>query len=205
MAFRIRPVEGTFFEQFSALAEHAATGADLLAEMLADDCDRAGVLEGLTKCKREADLVTHRLIKQVNATFVTPFDHEDVYRLTLALDHVMDQIEQAGALIELYQVNTLLSEFSSQVEVLQRCAEVTTQVMPRLRALRGIEEYWIEIHRLENLGDTTHRRVLGQLFDGSRKALEVIRLKDISAALEGAVDAFEQVANIVEQIAVKES
>ena len=96
-------------------------------------------------------------------------------------------------------------ETSEQVEVLQRCAELTAEAMPSLESMSSLDEYWIEINRLENTGDKSYRRILANLFNGERKALEVMKLKDIVESLEGAIDAFEKVANIVEQIHVKES
>ena len=77
--------------------------------------------------------------------------------------------------------------------------------MPSLESMRSLEEFWIEINRLENTGDKAFRRILANLFSGEYETLEVLKLKDIIEALEGAIDAFETVANIVEQIAVKES
>ena len=77
--------------------------------------------------------------------------------------------------------------------------------MPSLQSMKDLDEYWIEINRLENAGDKNHRRTLAQLFSGEFKAIEVLKLKDIVDSLEGAIDAFEKVANTVEQIAVKES
>ena len=91
-----------------------------------------------------------------------------------------------------------------QVEVLQQCAELTTAAMPRLRSMQSLEDYWIEVNRLENTGDKNHRRIMALLFSGEYKAMEVLKLKDIAEALESAVDAFETVASTVEQIAVKE-
>jgi uncharacterized protein Yka (UPF0111/DUF47 family) len=96
-------------------------------------------------------------------------------------------------------------ELSGQVEVLQRCAELTAAAMPNLRAMQSLEEYWIEVNRLENVGDKNHRRIVAQLFSGEYKTIEVLKLKDIVESLEEAIDAFEKVANTVEQIAVKES
>ena len=89
--------------------------------------------------------------------------------------------------------------------MLQRCAELTAEAMPRLQSMKDLEEYWIEINRLENAGDKIYRRILAKLFSGEYDALEVLKLKDVVDSLEDAVDAFEHVANIVEQIAVKES
>jgi uncharacterized protein len=71
--------------------------------------------------------------------------------------------------------------------------------------MRDLEPYWIEINRLENTGDKSYRRILAQLFSGSYEALQVLKLKDVVDSLESAIDAFESVANIIEQIAVKES
>ena len=71
--------------------------------------------------------------------------------------------------------------------------------------MKNLDEYWIEINRLENAGDKNYRRTLANLFSGQYEALEVLKLKDIVESLEGAIDAFEKVANTVEQIAVKES
>ena len=89
--------------------------------------------------------------------------------------------------------------------MLQRCAELTADAMPKLQSMKDLEEYWIEINRLENTGDKSYRRILANLFSGEHEALEVLKLKDIVDSLEHAVDAFEKVANIIEQIHAKES
>ena len=177
----------------------------LLAEMLADGADHEDVANRMREAEHAADETTHAIVKRVNSTFVTPFDREDIYSLASGLDDVMDMMDEAVDLILLYEVSSLPAELSDQVEVLQRCAELTAEAMPRLRSMRDLEEYWIEINRLENAGDKNHRRILAKLFSGEYKAIEVLKLKDIVESLEGAIDAFEKVANIVEQIAVKES
>jgi uncharacterized protein Yka (UPF0111/DUF47 family) len=136
---------------------------------------------------------------------VTPFDREDIYALASGLDDVMDFMEEAVDLSMLYEVDSLPTEIADQVDVLQRCAELTAEAMPRLKAMKDLEEYWIEINRLENAGDKSYRRILANLFSGQYEALDVLKLKDIVDSLEHAVDAFEKVANIIEQIHAKES
>jgi uncharacterized protein Yka (UPF0111/DUF47 family) len=89
--------------------------------------------------------------------------------------------------------------------VLQRATQLTADAMPRLRTMKDLDEYWIEINRLENQGDRSYRRIVANLFSGSYKSLEVMKLKDVVDSLEHAIDALESVANTVEQIAVKES
>lgn len=204
MGLRLRPVDTSFYDLFTQSAQHLVEGAELLAEMLSENSDKAGVAERMRAAEHAADETTHAIVKKVNSTFVTPFDREDIYNLGSGLDDVMDMMDEAVDLILLYEVEALPPELSEQVEVLQRCAELTAAAMPRLQSMKSLEDYWIEINRLENTGDRNHRRTLAKLFSGEFKTIEVLKLKDIVESLEGAIDAFETVANIVEQIAVKE-
>jgi predicted phosphate transport protein (TIGR00153 family) len=152
-----------------------------------------------------ADETTHSIIRRVNSTFVTPFDREDIYRLASDLDDVMDFMEEAVDTVHLFNLDWLPEEVAEQIEVLQRAAQLTAETMPRLRTMKDLAEYWIEINRLENTGDAVHRRIIAKLFSGEFDALTVMKVKTVVDLLEAAIDAFEHVANTVEQIAVKES
>jgi predicted phosphate transport protein (TIGR00153 family) len=205
VGLRFRPVDTTFYDLFTESAQHLVTGAGLLAEMLSDGMDREDVARRMREAEHQADETTHAIVRRVNSTFVTPFDREDIYALASGLDDVMDMMDEVVDQILLYEVKVLPAELSDQVEVIQRCAEITAAAMPQLQSMSSLDEYWIEINRLENAGDKNHRRTLANLFSGEFKAMEVLKLKDIVESLEGAIDAFEKVANTVEQIAVKES
>lgn len=205
MRIRIRPVETTFYDMFSESAAHLVAGSNLLAQMLDPDADRAAIIEKMRDAEHEADETTHRIVKQVNSTFVTPFDREDIYKLASSLDDVMDYMDEVVDLIGLYEVEELPAQFSELVDVLQRGCQLTADAMPRLRTMKNLDEYWIEINRLENQGDRSYRRILADLFGGGYKALQVMKLKDIADSMEEGIDALESVANTVEQIAVKES
>ena len=158
---------------------------------------------------REAEHVcdenTHAIVRKVNSSFVTPFDREDIYSLASGLDDVMDDLDEVVDLILLYEVVSAAGRVphpgggdpALRGDHRRRDAERAD--------MTGLDEYWIEINRLENAGDKSYRRTLAKLFSGDFKAIEVLKLKDIVESLEGAIDAFEKVANIVEQIAVKES
>lgn len=205
MRFRITPVDTTFYDLFAKSAGHLVEGARILAEMLADGNDRERTAQEMKDAEHRCDEVTHEIVRRVNSTFVTPFDREDMYRLTNGLDDVMDDMEAAVDYVYLYELGPLPAGLEDQVEVLQRAADLTADAMPRLRTMRDLEEYWIEVNRLENLGDQIYRRLLANLFNGTYDALTVMKLKDVIEQLEAATDSFERVANIVEQIAVKES
>jgi uncharacterized protein len=202
---RLRPVDTSFYDLFTESAQHLVVGVDLLAEMLAAEADHDEVARRMREAEHAADETTHAIVRRVNSTFVTPFDREDIYALGSQLDDIMDAMDEVVDQILVYEVKVLPPELSDQVAVLQRCAELTAAAMPKLQSMQSLEEYWIEVNRLENQGDKNHRRILAKLFSGEFKAMEVLKLKDIVESLEDAIDAFEKVANIVEQIAVKES
>ncbi|MCZ4499885.1 MAG: phosphate transport regulator [Marmoricola sp.] len=205
MAFSFKPVDTAFYTLLTAQAAHLVDGAALLAELLDEGTDRPGLAERMRTAEHQADETTHEVVRRVNSTFVTPFDREDIYALSSSLDDVMDFMEEAVDLVVLYEVEHLPAGVAEQIEVLQRSAELTAESMPRLQSMKDLEEYWIEINRLENAGDKSYRRILAKLFSGQYEALEVMKLKDIVDSLEHAIDAFEKVANIIEQIHVKES
>jgi predicted phosphate transport protein (TIGR00153 family) len=205
VALRFKPVDNAFYTLLSSSAGQLVLGTGILAEMLGEHVDRSEVADRMRDAEHQADDITHEIAKRVNSTFVTPFDREDIYALASGLDDVMDYMEEAVDLTVLYEVTSLPAELAEQVDVLQRCAELTAEAMPQLKSMKGLEEYWIEINRLENAGDKSYRRILAKLFSGQYEALEVLKLKDIVDSLEHAVDAFEKVANIIEQIHAKES
>ena len=205
MPLRFRPTDTSFYDMFSESAKNLVAGAELLAEMLSNGSDQAQIATRMREAEHQGDEITHGIVRKVNTTFVTPFDREDIYRLAAGLDDVMDFMEEAVDLVLLYEIGELPSELANMVEVLQRAAELTADAMPRLRTMRDLEEFWIEINRLENDGDKSYRRIVAKLFNGQYDALTVMKLKDVVDSLEAGIDAFETVANIVEQIAVKES
>ncbi|MEI2810303.1 MAG: DUF47 family protein [Nocardioides sp.] len=203
--FRLRPLDGGFFELFATLAGHLVGGTTLLAESLSSTADLADLAGRMHEAETAADATTAEIVRRLNSTFVTPLDREDIYRLAAQLDEVMDLLEGAVDMIHLYEVKQLPPEVARQVEVLQRCAELTAQAMPRLGQAGRLAEYWIEVTRLERSGDKAFRRLLAKLFSGDYKAIELLKIKDIVECLEKAIDGFSDVADLVEQIAVKES
>jgi predicted phosphate transport protein (TIGR00153 family) len=204
--FRLTPQDTSFYDLFARSAGHLVEGSALLTQLVgADAYGREDLAKRLREAEHAADESTHELLRKVNSSFITPFDREDIYLLASNLDDCMDTMEAAGDLIVLYQIGALPSGVSTQVEVLVRMSELTAQAMPRLRSMRDLAEYWIEINRLENQADQVYRRMLAELFNGDLKATAIMKLKEVIDELEAAADAFEKVAHTVEGIAVKES
>jgi len=203
---RLTPRNTSFFDLLAESASHLVRGAALLAELIgAAKEDRPAVATKLREAEHDADEATHTIMRNLNQTFVTPFDRDDIYALASRLDDCMDAMEEAGDLVVLYQLDELPALVVKQVDVLQRCAELTAEGMPRLRSMKNLTEYWVEINRLENEGDRTYRKLVAELFNDGLEPIMAMKLKDVIDTLEAAADGFERVANTVETIALKES
>ena len=206
MRLRLTPQANVFYDMFTASANNVLDGANTLHALITGaKADRAALNRQLRDEEHRGDDRTHNILREVNSTFVTPIDREDIYRLASRLDDVMDFFEAAGDLIVLYDLDALPQEMQQLADLLVRAAEMTAAAMPRLRSLKNLSDYWIEVNRLENEADKLYRRFVARLFSGEYDALTVLKLKEVAEQLEAAADAFENVADTVETIAVKES
>jgi len=206
--FKFRPSDDSFYEFFTRAAANLVRGTDLLSELALPGADIQSISERLEDVEHDSDKITHEVYSKINSTFITPFDREDIYRLASNLDDVMDHIEAAGNLVYLYGLTKLPAlprEMHELVAVLDRQAKVTSDAMPRLKTMKDMKEYWVECNRLENDGDRAYRMLLVRLFSGEYDPLNVLKMKEVADELEAACDAFEHVANTIEQISVKES
>jgi predicted phosphate transport protein (TIGR00153 family) len=190
---------------FTEAGRNVAEATDVLAQLLDPNANREAVAKQLREREHAGDAVTHRIMRQLNTSFVTPFDREDIYRLASALDDVVDAIEGAADFIVLADVGKLPPLMTEQITLLQRSANETAEAMARLATLRDLEPYWIEVNRLENEADRVYRKLLSRLFSGDYDPLTMAKLRAVADSFEDAADALEHVANAVETIAVKES
>jgi uncharacterized protein len=211
MAFRLTPRERGFYPLFTRAAENIVRAADDLAALVAaPPAERAAIAKRVKDAENAGDEVTHEILVKLNSTFVTPFDREDIYRLTSYLDDVIDAMEEAADRIVLYRLGELPAGIRTQVDVLQRAAAATAEAMPRLVTMSELREYWVHVNSLEDEGDVVYRALLEKLLcpPGEVDAatlLTTLKVKEVVETLEQAADAFETVANTVESIAVKES
>jgi predicted phosphate transport protein (TIGR00153 family) len=205
VAFRLTPRDSAFYEMFADAGRNVAAAADLLAGLMDPNAVRATIAKDLRECEHVGDTATHRILRQLNTSFVTPFDREDIYRLAGALDDVVDAMEAAADFVVLTGLGTLPLLMGDQITLLRRSSAETAEAMTRLRTMRDLEPYWIEVNRLENEADRVYRKLLTKLFSGDYDALETLKLRQVADLFEEAADALEHVAHAVETIAVKES
>jgi predicted phosphate transport protein (TIGR00153 family) len=205
VALRLTPRDSTFYQMLTEAGRNVAASADVLTQLIDPAADRAAIAALMRDHEHAGDTITHRILRQLNQSFVTPFDREDIYRLAGSLDDVVDAMEEATGFIELADVGPLPMLMHDQIRLLQRASSETAEAMSRLRTLEHLEQYWIEVNRLENEADRVYRKLLSQLFSDRLKTMQVLKLHEVADLFEEAADALEHVANAVETIAVKES
>ncbi len=204
MRLRLVPREESFFDLFEDLAKKVHEGASELLDLLKNYTDLERKAGRVLDIEHEGDELTHEVIRRLNTTFVTPFDREDIHRLASGLDDVLDHIEAAAEYLQLHKIEEPLPQMVSLAETLAAGGAKTAESMPGLRRMRGLEDYWVEINRLENEGDRAYRRTIAELFSGDYKAMDVLKFKDIIEEIEQAMDRLEDVANTVESIVLKQ-
>ncbi len=203
MRFKIIPADEGFYDLFSAAAKNNHRAAELLRDLFANFADRESYRERVRQAEHEGDEITHQVMRRINTTFVTPFDREDIYRLATHLDDVMDHIDAAADFVVLHQITEPLAEYAKQADVLVRAAATAAEALERLNNFKNLEEYWVEINRLENEGDQIYRKTVALLFSGEFKGLEVLKHRDVVEEIEAAIDSLEDVANVIESIVLK--
>jgi predicted phosphate transport protein (TIGR00153 family) len=206
MRWRLTPRDTTFFDLLTGAADHLVQGAELLAEIVqVEPAARPALADRMRQVEHVADGTTHEIMRRLNSTFVTPFDRADIYALAASLDDCIDDMDAAADLVVLYQLDGMPAGARQQVEILGKQARCTADAMPKLRTMKGLDEYWVEINRLENEADRVYRTMLADLFQEGADPIFLLKIKEVIDLLESAADAFETVAHHVETIAVKES
>ena len=203
MRLPLIPRDNKFYDLFLEDAANMVAAARVLEQLMTHYEDRERLASQLRDLEHVGDQLTHNIGRQLEATFVTPFDREDILAFINRLDDVVDLIEEVADTFLLYGVDAPTPVAVQQVEIIVRQCEQIAEALTKLRSFRGLEPFWIEVHRLENEGDRIVRRGIAELFKNGGDAVEVIKWKDLYSLLEEAVDACEDVANVIERIVVK--
>jgi uncharacterized protein len=201
--FSLVPKDRVFFDLFAEGGQNTLRSAKLLRDLLEQWPDEAGLATDILKAEQEGDRITHDIIQRLNTTFVTPIDREDIHTLATQMDDIVDEIEEAADFMGLYKIEAPMDQAQALAEVLVKCCEQLYGLLQDLRGFKGLEHYWIEIHRLENDGDRIYRDAVASLFADRIDPMVVIRWRDVFLRLERAIDATETSASIVEGIVIK--
>jgi predicted phosphate transport protein (TIGR00153 family) len=199
----LAPSGREYFALFEEAGANVLRAADLLDQMLTSYPDRRELAADILVCEQNGDRITHDLIHHLNHTFVTPIDRDDIHRLAGALDDIVDYVEEVADYLGLYRTQSPMPHAQQMARILLDACREIADALPLLRGFQDISRHTIEINRLENEGDRVTREAIVALFDNVVDPLVVIRWKDLYERLEAAIDATEDVANIMEGIVIK--
>ncbi len=199
------PKETDFFGMFESAAKNLNKGALLLVEMMENFSDAEAKAKQIYEAEQEGDMLTHEVMRKLNKTFLTPVDREDIHALVSRLDDVLDLIWAAVDRVILFKLESSTPEAIDLSKNLLTTTEIVTKAITSLRGKKYsyVQEFCIEINRLENRGDRIFRAALAKLFDEVKDPILVIKWKEVYEHLEDAFDKCEDVANILESIVLK--
>jgi uncharacterized protein Yka (UPF0111/DUF47 family) len=204
MRLAIVPRSNEFYGLFAEAGANALAAARLVEQRFREFPDTE-VEQGRVKdLEHEGDRLTGDLIALLNTQYVTPIDREDIFDLALAIDDVVDHIEQASDLLGLYKIEGAMEQALEQCRILAQATESLAAALAELRGLRGTHRHTAAIKRLEDEGDRVVRDAVAALFENEEiSPLVVIRWKDVFEALEAAIDACETVAHLIGNVVLK--
>jgi uncharacterized protein len=204
MAFSLLPREDAYFTMFSQMTEKIQEAANVLVEMMhSDGTNFEDFSKRIKDAEHECDELTHQVTTKLNKSFITPFDREDIYALTVALDDVCDYVDAGARAIVMYNIKET-NDFARHLsKVLQGLAIEINSAVSMLQKPKDLNQHIVEIHRLENEADDVYFRAIGELFQNDSDMLRLIKLKELYEILENATDRCESVANIIESIMLK--
>jgi predicted phosphate transport protein (TIGR00153 family) len=206
LAFSLIPREEKFFDFFDQQAQWLKKAASLFKDLAKEWKPDHPAIVQLREVEHECDITTHEIIDMLNRTFVTPIDREDIHELAKIQDDVVDIIQAVSERMLLFRIQSSTKELLELAEILEEAIANVTKAVSSIRDInrpRRILDYCIEINRLENRGDRTYERAIGDLFNNSTDVLNVIKWKEIYDAAEQAIDKCEDIANMIEGIVVK--
>jgi predicted phosphate transport protein (TIGR00153 family) len=204
--FPFMPREEGFFELFEEGARNVVKAARCLKELVDTWQDVEKKVNEITELEHQGDAITHKIAAQLHRTFVTPFDREDIAELAHTMDDVIDFIHAASDAMLLYKVDRPGQRAKELADIILEGATEIERAMPQLRhrsELKHILKRCVELNRVENMADRVYRSALAELFSDSTDIAHIIKWREIFAHMESATDRCEDVANVLEGVAVK--
>jgi predicted phosphate transport protein (TIGR00153 family) len=203
------PKDDKFFQLLEQDVENlriaAQTFKDLMQHTLSSE-ERAQKTRRLEELEHKGDELTHQIFRELGATFITPFDREDIHTLTSALDDILDYINGAATRIQLYKIKKVTVDQETLASMVAEAVDQLHKAIPLLRNLKnvqGIRECLVRVNSIENDADDLFERAIAALFDDCDDPIKLIKLKEVFVSLETATDRCEDAANVIESIIVK--
>lgn len=202
---KLFPKETDFFEIFDRAASNLTKAASILVSLMENFDNIEARAKEIYELEQDGDILTHDIMKKLNKTFITPIDREDLYALASRLDDVLDLIWAAVDRLTVFKLKESTKEAIEMSKDLLMTVEVMHKAIKKLKEKNysHVQEYCIEVNRLENRIDRGFRDALGKLFENFKDPILIIKWKEIYQHLEDASDRCEDVANALEAIVLK--
>jgi len=202
---KLFPKEIDFFEIFDRAALNVTKAATLLVALMENFDNLEARTKEIYEVEQEGDILTHEIMKKLNKTFITPIDREDLHSLASSLDDVLDLIWGAVDRLSVFKIRESTEEAVKMSKDILATTEAMHKAIHKLKEknYHHVQDYCIEINRLENMVDRDFRDALGKLFDEVKDPVLIIKWKEIYEHLEDASDKCEDVANVLEAIVLK--
>jgi len=165
----------------------------------------AGAATEISVLEHRGDEVIHSIFTRLNQTFITPLDPEDIHNISTALDNVLDGIEDTAHRLVSYEIDPIPRDMVDLAVIVNSCAVSAKKAFEALERKGPILEHCIEINRLENEADRISRSAVAHLFHKEKDPITLIKLKEVYEFFENTIDRFEDVADILQNVAVKNS
>ena len=203
---RLLPRETSFYDFFEEHARLTVSGTDEFLSMVSSGANLDAKAKRIKEIEHETDVITHRCVEALHKVFITPIERDDIHRLIVRMDDIMDFVEAAAERMALYEMHVMTPEIVDLAECLSRSAIEVKDALRELRNLKDttlILKKCVDINRLENEGDAILRRALARLFKEEKDPITVIKWKEIYENIENATDRCEDVANIIEGVVLE--
>jgi hypothetical protein len=204
VAFSLLPREEEFFDLFVEVARRSHVAAGHLVGLFSEPDKALYHTEQIKKLEHECDQFTHEVVNRLDRTFITPIDREDIFRLAGDLDDVIDVIDSVARRAEIFRVGAAPDGVKQLTVVIEKAVGALLVGVEQLKKRNGdVMKASLLAKQLEEEADTIYHAMLGRLFDEETNAIELIKWKEIYDNLERCVDQAEDVANVLESIAIK--
>jgi predicted phosphate transport protein (TIGR00153 family) len=203
---RFLPREEKFFALFLKQVEIISQAGRLLVAGVRDGNSRlTAVAADIGVLERKGDEIIHEVFTRLNQTFITPLDPEDIHALSSSLDDVLDGIEDAAHHIAAYRLEPITPVIIQLSEIVDASCQTLEQAFQALHRNQRVLEYCIEINRLEDEADRIGRLAVEGLFRDERDPIALIKYKEVYELLEATTDRCEDVADVLQNVVVKNS
>ncbi len=205
----LMPKNDVFFGFFEKTVDNLASTTELLKKLPATpQADLGALVKAIEDLEHRGDSITHDIMAELNGTFITPFDREDIHRLASSIDDILDNINGSAVRFKLYRLKECPPDMVKLITILDRSVRELQRGVHMMRDLRkgpGIAEVLKKVNECENEADTVFEEAVANLFELEKDPVLIIKLKEIYVSLETATDKCEDAANVIEGLLIKNS